>query len=124
MSGHERLSEDEAYEIALNDHPDLLELSNKDDLPEEMIDDDGNPWNPGMHLQMHAVIEAQIANDEPTGIAGIAQRLAELGVDHHEIRHLMAQPLVDQIWEITRNDMEFDEPKYMRDQQKIVEDHS
>jgi hypothetical protein len=124
MPENEPLTEDEAYEIALNDHPDLREQLDNDTLPDELVDDDGNVWSPRSHLAIHTVIERQIANDEPRGIAQIARRLAESGVDHHEIRHLMGVPLTEQIWNVTHEGVEFDERQYMRDQEAIAEEHS
>ena len=63
-----KLSEDAAWEIALKEHPEWR----KDALPEEIIGEDGEPMSPRLHLQMHAVVERQLATDDPKGVVAIA----------------------------------------------------
>lgn len=117
------LTEDEAFEIALNDHPDLRKRFLKGKLPDEMFDDQGNAWNPRLHLDIHAIIERQIANDEPRGIAEIARQLAEAGVDRHEIRHLLAQPATNQMWHMMKEGRPYDEEQHLRELRKILKKH-
>ena len=51
--------------IAVRDHPDLRRALESGSLPEELTDEQGNAWNPRVHLTMHAIVERQIANDDP-----------------------------------------------------------
>ncbi len=120
----ESMTESEAFQIALGDHPELRDLFLSDSLPEEMLDDDGNVWNPRSHLDLHAVIERQIAMDEPRGIVGVAAQLEELKIDHHEIRHLIAGPLSEQIWHMLQEKRPFNERQYLRQLRAIVQEHS
>ena len=123
MEQKKQLSEDEAFQIALDDHPDLRKRWLKDKLPDEMIDDQGNAWSPRMHLQIHAIVERQIANDEPRRIAVIARQLAEAGVDRHEIRHFLAQPVTSQMWHIMKEGRLYDEEQHLRELRKILKKH-
>jgi len=42
MTDDEKLTEDQAWEIALRDHPDLRGALESDSLPEELVDEQGN----------------------------------------------------------------------------------
>ena len=116
------LSEDEAWEIALEDHPDLRKAWEEGALPEEMTDQDGNVWNPELHLSVHAMLERQFANDDPPGIAALVEKLVERGVQHHDIRHLIAEPFVDQLWQQMNGGREFDNAVYLRDVEAIIDE--
>ena len=120
MPDQRELSEDEAWEIAVNDHPEYKRALDEDTLPDETVDEDGNVTSPMMHLSMHAVVERQIATDEPAGVAAIADALSERGVDRHEIRHVIARPLAEQIWYMQKEECPFDEKRYLSDLRKIV----
>ena len=121
MQRKKRLSEDDAFQIALRDHPDLRKAFENDTLPEEMTDEEGNAWNPRVHLQLHAVVERQIANDEPKGVAEIAGQLEHAGVDRHEIRHIIAQPLAEQMWYMMKEGSVFDEKLYLLQLEEALE---
>lgn len=69
-----KLSEDAAWEIAVKDHPEWRKAWQRGELPEEIVGEDGEPMNPHLHLQMHAVVERQLATDDPKGAVAIADR--------------------------------------------------
>ena len=120
----DELSEDEAFEIALDDHPQLKRMFLDDSLPEEMEDGHGNVWSPMAHLSLHAAIECQIANDDPSGITNLTQQLDASGIDHHEIRHLLGDALAQVLWDAVNEDHDFNVEKYMALVRKIVRDVS
>lgn len=115
------LGEDEAWEIALNDHPEYRQLWEDDKLPEELVDENGEVMSPHIHLTMHSMIERQIAKDEPRGVAAIARQLEELGVSRHDIRHEMGRPLAEQMWHMLKEQHAFDEGWYLAELRKVVE---
>ena len=117
------LSEDDAYSIALEDHPDYMRALEKGDLPEEIIGEDGEPMSPRLHLTVHSMVEQQIANDEPAGVAEVARQLEQSGVDHHEIRHLIGGPLVEELFRTMKYGKAFDEKRYMRNLRKVVDEY-
>ena len=121
MPKEHELSEDEAWEVALNDHPELRRAMDEDTLPDEIVDEVGNVMNPRLHLTLHAMVERQIAADEPPGVAAIARELAQRGVSHHEIRHAIGQPLTKQIWYMQKEGCPFDEDRYLGQLQNIVD---
>jgi len=116
---------DQAWDIAVNDHPEYQRGLENGTLPEEVVDEHGNLINPRLHLEMHAIIERQLAADEPEGVVEIAGQLEAQGVSRHEIRHLMAEPLVGQIWDMLQgNEANFDERRYLRELRGIVRKRS
>ena len=121
MARETELSEDEAWEIALNDHPEYRQAYLDGTLPDEITENDGNVMNPRLHLAVHVIVERQIANDTPQGMRAIAQQLEELGVSRHEIRNSIALPLMEQMWGTTHKRHLFDEQSYLRELREVVE---
>ena len=119
----QELTEDAAWEIALRDHPEWSRLIEQDSLPDEITDERGEPMSPRAHLSMHAVVERQLASDEPKGVVAIARQLEELGVSQHDIRHEIAQAIATQMWRMMKEECPFDEQQYLADLRNIVESH-
>jgi hypothetical protein len=117
------LSEDEAWEIALNDHPEYRDGIEGGTLPEEVLDERGELMNPRLHLTLHTIVEKQLAADEPKGMAEIARELAALGVSRHNIRHAIATPLVEQLWAMQTEGAQFDEVEYLAQLREIVDSY-
>ncbi len=114
------LSEEEAWEIALRDHPEYRKAIEKGTLPDEITDEHGNVMSPRAHLAIHVSVERQIAADTPDGIASIAQDLERCGVSHHEVRHLIGEPLAAQMWYMTKEGCPFDERRYLAELHETV----
>ena len=73
-------ADDLSYQRSLEMHPELLELSLVEKLPEEAIDENGNVWSVDMHLNIHGVLENQLAQNEPEGIANVALKMEAEGI--------------------------------------------
>ncbi|MEX0714555.1 MAG: DUF1841 family protein [Pirellulales bacterium] len=117
------LSEDAAYEIALQDHPEWRRALENDSMPDEIAGPDGQPMSPRMHLMLHVIVERQLAADDPKGVVAIAQELAKLGVSHHNIRHEIGQAVCQQLWQTMKNKQPFDERQYFADLREIADSH-
>jgi hypothetical protein len=117
------LSEDAAYEIALQDHPEWRRALENDSLPDEIAGPDGQPMSPRMHLMLHVIVERQLAADDPKGVVAIAEELAELGVSGHDIRHEIGRAVCQQMWQIMKKQQAFDERQYFDDLREIVDTH-
>ncbi len=110
------LSEDEAYEITLDNHPDLKAMERMGTLPEELLDENIGIWNPRMHLTLHAAIEQQLASNEPKGIVEMAIRFErEKKLCAHEIKHVIIAALTEQVWTMQHDNVPFDEKLYFID---------
>jgi hypothetical protein len=118
-----QLSEEQAFEIALADHPEWREDWENDTLPEEIEGEDGEPMNPRMHLMIHVIVERQLAADEPAGIVEVGRRLAEHGVSRHDIRHEIGRAFIEQFWQMQQYGAAFDEDQYMDDLEDIIRSH-
>jgi hypothetical protein len=117
------MTEDSALEIALRDHPEWRRAWENGELADEIIGDDGQPMSPRAHLQIHAVVERQIAADEPKGIVGIARELEQLGLSRHDVRHEIGAVIAEHIWYMTKEGCPFDEDRYLAELRTVVESY-
>lgn len=114
------LSEERAMAIVLKNHPDLERMWKQGTLPDEMVNEDGNVWSPRAHLEMHVIIERQLANDTPAGIVDVADRLkAEKKLNEHDVKHVLAAAVGEQIWYMLKEGVLFDEHRYLSDIDRI-----
>jgi hypothetical protein len=107
------LTEEAALEIALRDHPDWRRARNKGELPDEVLSEDGQPMSPRAHFHIHAVVERQLASDDPKGVVAIAQALEQLGVSRHDVRHEIGTVIAEHMWYMTKEGCRFDEGRYL-----------
>jgi hypothetical protein len=113
---HQDLSEAEAYEIALDNHPDLKAMERAGMLPEKLLDQHEGPWSPRLHLELHAVVERQLATDQPKGIVELAiQFEREKKLCAHEVKHVIVAALTEQIWNMQHEHLPFNEEQYFID---------
>jgi hypothetical protein len=117
------LSEDAALEIALRDHPEYRKAWEKGELPDEIVGEDGEPMSPQLHLDMHVVVERQLAADDPKGVVAIAGELEQLGLSAHDVRHEIACALASQMWSMLNEGRVFDEKQYLAELREIVDSH-
>jgi hypothetical protein len=116
-----RLSEDEALLIVLGDHPQWRRQWEDGTLPDEITGEDGEPMSPRMHIEVHIVVERQLADDEPAGVIEVAQELEQLGLSRHDIRHEISRAVAGQLWHMDKEGCAFDEGRYLLDLREIVE---
>jgi hypothetical protein len=58
---------------------------------------DGEPFSPRLHLAMHQIVANQLLADDPPATWQTVQRLAGLGYDWHNIMHMIARLLSDDL---------------------------
>ncbi len=58
---------------------------------------DGEPINPRLHIALHQVVANQLLADDPPETWPTVQRLARLGYDWHNIMHMIATVISDDI---------------------------
>ena len=117
------MTEDAAMEIALRDHPEWRRACERGELPDEIAGEDGQPISPRAHLHIHAVVERQLAADEPKGVLAIAHELEQLGVSRHDVRHEIGAVIAEHMWYMTKEGCPFDEGRYLAELQKLVESY-
>ena len=118
-----QLSEDEAVSIVLRDHPQWRRQLEDGTLPDEITGEDGEPMSPRAHIAVHTIVERQLAADEPAGVIAVAQKLEQLGLSRHDIRHEIGGAVAGQLWYMEKEGCVFDEGRYLVDLQEIVEAH-
>lgn len=69
---------------------------------------DGEPINPRLHLTMHEIVATQLWDDDPPEVWATAARLLDSGYDRHEILHMLARPVVQQVWGALREERPYD----------------
>lgn len=119
----EALSDDAAWEIVLNDHPEYREDYEDGTLPEVTVGEDGGPMNPRLHMMMHVIVEKQLAADDPPGVAEIGRQLAAAGVSRHEIRHVIACEASEQLWLMQDEGVLFDAETYLANLRDVVKSY-
>jgi hypothetical protein len=80
---------------------------------EEMIID-GEPFNPRLHVTMHQVVANQLLADDPPETWQTVQRLARLGYDWHNIMHMIAALVIEDVHRSLAEHLPFDADDYVR----------
>lgn len=105
------ISEDEAWEKALEDHPEYADLS-----PDT---DEIKGVNPHLHLAMHALVERQLTSGDLPAVKETMDWLVSKGMDRHEAIHRIGNIVSGQIFEMLKEKKLFDEKKYISDLAKL-----
>jgi hypothetical protein len=91
-------------------HPELAGALRVD---EEMVVD-GEPFSPRLHVTLHQVVASQLLADDPRDTWLTVQRLAGLGYDWHNIIHMIAGVVGDDLYEALNKRRTFDPADYAR----------
>lgn len=91
-------------------HPEFAEAMQGDD--DVIID--GEPVNPRLHVAMHQVVANQLLADDPPETWQTVQRLAALGYDWHNIMHMIASLVTEDVFWAMKEQREHDPVSYAR----------
>jgi uncharacterized protein DUF1841 len=75
---------------------------------------DGEPFNPRLHVTMHQIVANQLLADDPPEVWQTVQRLARLGYDWHNIMHMIAALVAEDIHRTMAEKKRFDADDYVR----------
>ena len=64
---------------------------------EDEVRVNGEPINVRLHFAMHDVVASQLVDDHPPDVYLTARRLLDAGYDRHEILHMLAGTIAEQI---------------------------
>jgi Domain of unknown function (DUF1841) len=103
-------NEDERISLIEALHPEL----GKALLGEEETAARGEPFNPRLHITLHQVVAAQLLAGNPPETWQTVQRLAALGYDWHNIMHMIARLVSDDIYQAMAEHQPFDPADYAR----------
>ncbi len=74
----------------------------------ETVTVDGSEMNPQLHLTVHEIVAAQLADDDPPEVWATAQRLRRLGYGRHEILHMLGAAMAPQLWAAMHDQRDYD----------------
>jgi Domain of unknown function (DUF1841) len=77
------------------------------------IEGDDGPMNPRLHLKMHEVVATQLWDDSPPELWDTAVRLLDAGYERHEILHMLAGPVVEQIWGALHDERPYERERHV-----------
>jgi Domain of unknown function (DUF1841) len=91
-------------------HPEFADaLQGEDDV---IID--GEPVNPRLHVAMHQVVANQLLADDPPETWQTVQRLAGRGYDWHNIMHMIASLVTEDVYGVLKENRKPDPATYAR----------
>jgi hypothetical protein len=74
----------------------------------------GEPFSPRLHITLHQVVASQLLAGDPPETWQTVQRLAALGYDWHNIMHMIARVVSDDIYQAMNEHRLFDPGDYAR----------
>ena len=91
-------------------HP---ELEDALDSGEELVVN-GEPFSPTLHVSIHQIVANQLLADDPPVTWQTVQRLAALGYDWHNVMHMIASVVVEDLHGALSEKRPFDAADYAR----------
>ena len=113
------ISEEGLYQELVRRHPQYRRALERG----ETMMEGGEEVNPQMHLQMHLVVEKQIRGGDPDFVAEAALRLERAGVHPHEVRHLLALPVVYQAFAVAKEGRSYGQDEHRLAIEQILLEH-
>ena len=110
---------EELYQELVRRHPQYRRALERG---ETMIED-GEEVNPAMHLRMHMIVEEQIRGGTPDFVGEAVLRLERAGVHPHEVRHLLALPVVYQTYAAIQEGSRYNEDEHRLAVEEILSEH-
>lgn len=97
------------------EHPEYHALLNQPDIYlEKEFSAELGESNPFLHMSLHLAIREQVAIDAPAGINEIFKlNCLRFGGDHLQAEHAMLEILVEMLWKMQKEQIEFDDIEYV-----------
>jgi hypothetical protein len=73
----------------------------------------GVRMNPRLHIVMHELVANQLWHNDPAEVWETAQRLRGLGYDRHEILHMLAAAMSEEMWQALRDRKPYDKRRHL-----------
>ena len=84
-----------------------------------MLKDKEIGYSPQLHEAVHEIVENQIRDGKPIETKVTLNRLMTLGYDRHEAIHKIGAIVLEEIFNIMKNQKKFDEKKYVNKLKKL-----
>jgi hypothetical protein len=110
-AGVEDLVDPDVRAVAIRaDHPELDRALREG---KDAVIVDGEPISIRLHLTVHQVLASQLADDDPPEVHLTARRLLAAGYERHEVLHMLATPIVEQIHATLQGGEGYDRDRYL-----------
>jgi hypothetical protein len=96
--------------VIRHEHPEFEEAL-KEDRSE--IEGSDGPMSPRLHLTMHEIVATQLWDDSPPAAWDAAVRLLEAGYERHEILHMLALPVSEQVWGALHDERPYERERHV-----------
>jgi hypothetical protein len=107
----DRLSPEQARMVGiLEDHPEYRRFWEDPELAVDTAGEGG--VNPFLHVQIHAMVESQLANNHPREVRHALERLVAAEVSRHEAIHQIGEALVREMGPAATGGEAFDIERY------------
>ena len=107
----EQLSDPDVRSVVVrHEHPEFEQALN---AGRREIEGSDGPMNPRLHLKMHEIVATQLWDDSPPEAWDTAARLRDAGYERHEILHMLARPVSEQIWGALHNERPYDHERHV-----------
>ena len=107
----EQLSDPDVHLVVIRrEHPEFEEALQKD---RSEIEGSDGPMNPRLHLTIHEIVATQLWDDSPPEVWDTVVRLLEAGYERHEILHMLARPVSDQIWAALHDERPYERERHV-----------
>jgi hypothetical protein len=105
--------EEERFAVAMRAHPEYHNSWEFSDVVGP-ADYEVEGVNPFLHIAAHAIIEAQLAADDPPETSQALQRLRRSGIDRHQAIHQIAAVMFAVMFPVLKEGKAFDMPRYRK----------
>ena len=107
----EQLSDPDVRSVVIrHEHPEFEQALKED---RRQIEGSDGPMNPRLHLTLHEIVATQLWDDSPPEVWDTAVRLLDAGYERHEILHMLARPVSDQVWEALHDERPYDHERHV-----------
>ena len=110
----EQLSDPDVRAVVIRqEHPEFEQTLRDGRREIEGSEGSEGPINPRLHLKLHEVVATQLWDDSPPEVWETAVRLLDMGYGRHEILHMLARPVSDEIWEALHEERPYDHVRHV-----------
>jgi tetratricopeptide (TPR) repeat protein len=102
--------EDDRTILIRSEHPEFDDAFEQEDVA---TGSPGETMNPRLHVVLHEAVANQIWHDDPPEVWQTAQRLTAAGYERHEVLHMLASVLVEEIWSVQHDGAPYDRDRYL-----------
>ena len=107
----EQLSDPDVRSVVIrHEHPEFEEALKEG---RREIEGSDGAMNPRLHLTMHEIVATQLWDESPSEVWDTAARPRDAGYERHEILHMLARPVSEQVWGALHDERPYDHERHV-----------